>query len=329
MKIAQFEYQGAPFIGVQSRFGTRAERVSAESRILVPTDPDFIGMSERDWGNRWINYTKAAAAYSMIEHNRFSDPVASLEEFIRSGGLNLEEMNRVGKFIARHRLEQRVAIDKKAILKAPIARPHKIVALGLNYALHAREGNFQLPKEPILFVKVGSSVIGPNEPVRIPRGLGRIDHEVELAVIIGKKATEVKKRDASRYIAGYTIANDVSARDLQSKDLEKKHPWFRSKSFDTFTPLGPWIVTADEIKPPVHLNLECRVNGKIRQKSNTRDMVFDIPTQIEFISRYITLEPGDIISTGTPEGIGPITHGDTIVCRIEGIGELKNPVRFR
>jgi 5-oxopent-3-ene-1,2,5-tricarboxylate decarboxylase/2-hydroxyhepta-2,4-diene-1,7-dioate isomerase len=156
-----------------------------------------------------------------------------------------------------------------------------------------------------------------------------MDHEVELAVVIGKKAKAVKKKDAFKYVAGYTICNDVSARDLQTKDIAAKLPWFRSKSFDTFSPLGPWIVTADEFVPPIHVNVECRVNGKVRQKANTRDLVFDIPTVIEFISRYITLEPGDIISTGTPAGIGPITHGDSVACRIEKIGELQNPVRFR
>jgi 2-keto-4-pentenoate hydratase/2-oxohepta-3-ene-1,7-dioic acid hydratase in catechol pathway len=156
-----------------------------------------------------------------------------------------------------------------------------------------------------------------------------MDHEVELAVIIGRRATAVKKKEALSYVAGYTILNDVTARELQTSDLEKKHPWFRSKSYDTFTPLGPWIVTADEIGAPIELRLECSVNGKVRQKSNTRNMVFDVLTQIEFISRLITLEPGDIISTGTPHGIGPIEDGDEVVCRIQNIGELRNPVRDR
>jgi 2-keto-4-pentenoate hydratase/2-oxohepta-3-ene-1,7-dioic acid hydratase in catechol pathway len=208
-------------------------------------------------------------------------------------------------------------------------RPRKIVALGLNYVLHVKEGSFDLPKEPILFVKVGSSVVGPGEAVRIPRNLGRMDHEVELAVVIGKRATEVAKKDAYDYVAGYTIINDVSARSLQTKDLEKRHPWFRTKSFDTFTPMGPWMVTADEIRPPVRLNLECRVNGSLRQKANTRDLLFDIPSVIAFITRYITLDPGDVISTGTPAGIGPIRGGDSMTCTIQKIGKLTNPVRYR
>jgi len=298
VKIAQFEHPDGACIGIQLR-------------------------------GRWINYTKAEAAYSLVVHNMHIEPMTSLAKLIQSRGFDLEEFKTVVEFVKKHRLEKRLELDKNVVLKAPIQCPPKIVALGLNYALHAKEGNYQVPEEPIIFVKAGSSVIGPNETVRIPRGLGRMDHEVELAVIIGKKATEVTKRDAYKYVAGYAIANDVSARDLQAKDIEKRRPWFRSKSFDTFTPLGPWIVTTDEIKPPVHLKLECRVQGKIRQKSNTSDMIFDIPTQIEFISKHITLEPGDVISTGTPEGIGPITDGDTVVCRIDRIGELRNPVQYR
>jgi 2-keto-4-pentenoate hydratase/2-oxohepta-3-ene-1,7-dioic acid hydratase in catechol pathway len=178
-------------------------------------------------------------------------------------------------------------------------------------------------------MKAGSSVIGPGETVLLPGGLGRMDHEVELAVVIGRRATAVKKKDAMSFVAGFTVLNDVTARELQSKDLEQKHPWFRSKSFDTFTPLGPWIVSVDEFVTPIRLNLECRVNGNVRQKANTGSMVFDVPTQIDFISKLITLEPGDIISTGTPHGISQIKDGDEVVCRIEKIGELKNPVRDR
>lgn len=298
MKVAQWEHKGEKCIGVELN-------------------------------GRWMDYSRAEAAFSLMERNTPKEPRKSLGELIQRGEFNVRELNTVLRFVEKLNLQDRFEIDKKAVLKAPIERPPKIVALGLNYALHAAEGNFKVPEEPIIFSKAGSSVIGPGETVRIPKGLGRMDHEVELAVIIGAKATEVKKKHAYEYVAGYTIANDVSARDLQMKDIEKKHPWFRSKSFDTFTPLGPWIITADEFQPPLHLDLECRVNGTVRQQANTRDMIFDIPAQIEFITKYITLEPGDIISTGTPQGIGPITHGDTMVCRIERIGELKNPVRYR
>lgn len=278
---------------------------------------------------RWINYTDAEAAYTSITHKVVVEPTTTILDLLEDGRFDHLEFKAVLQFLKQHRLENQYLIGKDVVLKAPIMRPPKIIALGLNYVLHAKEGHFQVPKEPIIFAKAGSSVIGPNETVFLPRGMGRMDHEVELAVVIGRRATEVKKKNAYKYVAGYTIANDVTARDLQRNDLKVQHPWFRSKSFDTFTPVGPWIVTLDEIKHPVHLNLECRVNGKIRQKANTRDLVFDIPTVIEFITKHITLDPGDIISTGTPEGIGPIKHGDTMVCRIKNIGDLVNPVRNR
>ena len=287
------------------------------------------GLVAVDLDGKWINYSKAFASYHLLEHDIAVRQPESITEMLQLGIWSANNMKAIVSHVKKNRLQRYLLLPNDAVLRAPIARPPKIVALGLNYVLHAKEGNFEVPKEPILFVKVGSSVIGPNETIRIPRGLGRMDHEAELAVVICRTATEVKRKDADKYIAGYTICNDVSARDLQTKDIAAKHPWFRSKSFDTFSPIGPWIVTADEFRPPVHVGVECRVNGKVRQKANTRDLVFDIPTTIEFITKYITLEPGDIISTGTPEGIGPIRHGDTVVCRVERIGELKNPVRYR
>lgn len=278
---------------------------------------------------KWLNYSTALSVHSLVVDNTLLVPPATIAELLIDGRFDPSEMRTVLAFVRKANLRNALAIERDAVLRAPIERPPKIVALGLNYALHAKEGNFQVPKEPIIFVKAGSSVVGPGEVVKIPRGMGRMDHEVELAVVIGKQATGVKKKDAGKYIAGYTVCNDVTARDLQMSDIEKKHPWFRSKSFDTFTPMGPWIVTADAIKTPLRLNVECRVNGKIRQRANTRDLVFDIPTIIQFVTRHIILEPGDVISTGTPEGIGPLKGGDTVVCRVEQVGELRNPVRYR
>lgn len=277
----------------------------------------------------WINYSDAEAAYTAITQRVVVEPTTTILKLLEDGRFDPAEFKAVLKFLKQHKLQAHYAISKDAVLKAPILRPPKIVALGLNYALHAKEGNAAVPAEPIIFMKAGSSVVGPNDTILLPGGLGRMDHEVELAVIIGKRTTAVKKKEAMNVVAGFSVLNDVTARELQTKDLEQKHPWFRSKSFDTFTPIGPWIVTTDEIATPIRLNLECRVNGKVRQKSNTGSMVFDVPTQIEFISKFITLEPGDILSTGTPHGIGSIKDGDEVLCRIENIGELKNPVRDR
>jgi 5-oxopent-3-ene-1,2,5-tricarboxylate decarboxylase/2-hydroxyhepta-2,4-diene-1,7-dioate isomerase len=278
---------------------------------------------------RWIDYTKAASVHTLLVRGLGMLPRTTIEQLLSRGEFDEQQFHDVAAFVRKTSLQRHLQLPPSARLCAPLLRPGKIVALGLNYALHVKEGSFAVPKEPIIFVKAGSSVIGPGETVRLPRGMGRMDHEVELAVVIGRTAREVKKRHAWHAVAGYTICNDVTARSLQTADINNRYPWFRSKSFDTFTPLGPWIVTKEEIGIPVHLAIECRVNGKIRQKANTRALLFGIPAIIEFITRYITLDPGDIISTGTPEGIGPIRHGDTVACRIEHIGELRNPVRYR
>jgi 2-keto-4-pentenoate hydratase/2-oxohepta-3-ene-1,7-dioic acid hydratase in catechol pathway len=212
------------------------------------------------------------------------------------------------------------------VVYLPLLRPGKIICLGLNYRSHAIEGNWQIPGEPVYFEKSSSTVIAHKTPIKIPKDIGRVDPEVELAVIIGKQCRKISPENAGRYIAGYTILNDVTARTIQKKDQEMKYPWFRSKSMDTFCPVGPWLVTADEIGPRADLKITLRVNGKIRQDSSTGRMIFQVPEILAQITRYLTLEPGDIISTGTPEGIGPILPGDTVECEIEGIGVLTNPV---
>ncbi len=208
----------------------------------------------------------------------------------------------------------------------PLLQPGKIICLGLNYSEHARETNTPLPQEPLYFEKSVSAVIAHNQSVLYPPNLGRIDPEVELAFILGRRATAVKKDEARKYIAGYTVLNDVTARDLQGKDVKNSHPWYRSKSLDTFCPIGPWIVTTDEVDPTEPLAVQLRVNGEVRQNSSTRHLIFDIPTLISTISQLITLEPGDIISTGTPHGIAPIYPGDVMEAEVEKIGILKNPI---
>ena len=205
-------------------------------------------------------------------------------------------------------------------------KPDKIICLGLNYTEHARETAIDLPKEPIYFVKANSAVIAHEQPIIYPDGLGRIDPEGEVAVIINRRAKEVTEEEAPEYIGGYTILNDVTARDMQAKDMQNKHPWFRSKSLDTFCPIGPWIVTANEILPDESLKLRLSVNGEVRQDSSTKYLVFRIPALISRVSALMTLEPGDVISTGTPEGIAPIYPGDVVEMEVEKIGILRNQV---
>ena len=200
-----------------------------------------------------------------------------------------------------------------------IETPSKIVCVGLNYRDHAAEQNKPLPKEPMIFIKPSTAVIRNGEPIRIPPGVGRVDHEAELGVVIGKIAYRVSKERALDYVRGVTCVNDVTARELQARDVQ----YTRAKGFDTFAPIGPVIATGYDGRP---LAVEGIVNGEVRQSSSTRELIFQVDHLIWFISSVMTLLPGDIIATGTPSGIGPLKAGDTVTIRVEGIGELTNPV---
>jgi 2-keto-4-pentenoate hydratase/2-oxohepta-3-ene-1,7-dioic acid hydratase in catechol pathway len=206
-------------------------------------------------------------------------------------------------------------------LLAPVT-PSKIVCVGLNYKDHAAEVNKPLPPEPLLFIKPSTSVIGPGETIVIPPGVGRVDHEAELAVVIGRRASRVNEADAAACILGLTCVNDVTARDLQVKGAG----YTTAKGFDTFAPVGPCIATGIDYNRADGLTVEGFVNGDRRQASSTRELIFPIPRLIAFISAIMTLLPGDIISTGTPSGIGPLTAGDRVTIKVEGVGELTNPV---
>lgn len=208
-----------------------------------------------------------------------------------------------------------------------VARPSKIVCIGLNYAKHAAESGMDNPKEPVVFFKSTSALCGPNDDVIIPKNSEKTDWEVELAVIIGKKASYVEEADAMNYVAGYCVHNDYSERSFQ---LERGGQWVKGKSNDTFAPLGPYFVSADEVADPQNLNLWLKLNGKKIQDSNTNDMIFDIKHIISYLSNFMTLLPGDVISTGTPSGVGlgfkpPVylKTGDVVELGIEGLGTQK------
>jgi len=239
------------------------------------------------------------------------------ETFFREGWLEkVAEVKNPGR-----KIEVRIA--------SPIHRPSKIICLGKNYAEHAKEGGFENPEKPLLFCKTPNALSGPYDPIILPRSSGQVDWEVELAVIIGREGKRINKTDALDYVAGFTVMNDVSGRQAQFSDSQ----WFRGKSFDSFAPAGPFIVTPDEIDDVNNLRLTARVDGEIMQDGNTRDMIFDIRAIIENISEDITLIPGDIISTGTPAGVGifrdpPVVlkPGNVVECRIEQIGAIINKV---
>lgn len=202
----------------------------------------------------------------------------------------------------------------------PPVKPSKIVCIGLNYIDHAKELNMPLPEEPVIFLKPPSAVIGHEDFIELPKQSKRIDYEGELAVVIGKKCKNVSRDEALEYVMGYTCFNDVTARDLQCKDGQ----WTRAKSFDTFAPIGPYVAC---FRDASNLKIETILNGTVVQSSSTSNLIFDVPTLIEFISSIMTLNRGDVIATGTPAGVGELKSGDVVEVRIEKIGVLRNYVR--
>ena len=244
------------------------------------------------------------------------------EQFFETDGLT-----RLAAFIKDAELPQ-VADDVR--LGSPIARPSKIICIGLNYADHAHETNAPLPPEPVLFMKATTAIVGPFDDIVVPKNSVKTDWEVELAVVIGKKASYVDEAGAMDYIAGYVLHNDVSEREFQ---LERNGTWDKGKGCDTFAPLGPFLATADEIEDPHNLNLWLKVNGEIMQNGTTSNFIFNLPQIISYTSQFMTLLPGDIISTGTPAGVGlgmkpPVylKPGDVVELGIDNLGESKQNV---
>ena len=220
-----------------------------------------------------------------------------------------------GDAFGRYELGAEVALETSALL--PPVRPSKVVAIGLNYRDHAAEMNKPLPAEPLMFMKPSTAVIGPGADIRLPMWAGEIHHEAEMAVVISRRASRVGASDAMAHVLGIACANDVTARALQKQDVQ----YTRAKGFDTFAPLGPCVALGLD---PSSLGIEGLVNGTVRQSSSTRELIFPVPELIAFVSRVMTLLPGDVILTGTPSGVGPLTPGDTFTVRIEGVGELSN-----
>lgn len=216
-------------------------------------------------------------------------------------------------------------------LQAPIDNPEKIICIGLNYADHAAESGMPIPDEPIVFSKYASSIIGPDANIVVPSASSQVDYEVELVVVIGKRGRNISEGDALDHVAGYTVGHDVSARDYQ---LEKPGgQWMMGKTFDTFAPIGPDLVTTDDVPDPHNLGIRCILNGETVQDSNTSQLIFSVPKLIAYLTHIFTLTAGDLIFTGTPPGVGMgrepqlwLKHGDHVICEIDGLGRLKNPV---
>jgi len=253
----------------------------------------------------------------------------SLEDLI-SSGWRIDEAERLIEETSEKKIMQISVNKKEATLKAPILYPSKIICLGLNYRGHVEETGAKIPEEPIIFMKPRTSIIGPDEPIVKPIFVKKMDYEAELAIVVGKKGKRISVAEADEYIFGYTAFNDISARDIQFKDGQ----WTRGKSFDTFAPIGPCITMSSQIGDPMNLRLVTRVNGEVRQNSSTSNMIFNVYEIVYHLSRVMTLEPCDIIATGTPEGIAAfmkpqprfLQPGDVVEVEVENIGVLRNIV---
>ncbi|NNV06399.1 fumarylacetoacetate hydrolase family protein [Geobacillus sp. C56-T2] len=245
---------------------------------------------------------------------------------LEGGEKSLEEAQKAVEFALAHGL----TIDRAHVkMEAPVLKPNKIICVGHNYREHILEMKRELPEYPVIFAKFSNAIIGPEDDIPLPPITSQLDYEAEFAFVIGKRARNVKQADALEYVAGYTIVNDVTARDLQRRTIQ----WLQGKTLDGSAPMGPWLVTKDEIPDPHSLEISLTVNGEERQRSNTKNLVFNVHYLVEFLSHIMTLEPGDVICTGTPGGVGVarnpqvfLQHGDIVRIEVENIGVLENRV---
>jgi acylpyruvate hydrolase len=278
------------------------------------------------FGDTCFDITKAIGD-DLLEFPRV---VFTIEEVLQvKDGLSLLEDQLSHLERASSGIQSYLFPESEITFRTPITRPQKLIGIGLNYKDHVEETKSQTPKQPLLFGMYANAIIGPGESIIIPPVSKQVDYEAELGVIIGRKAHHVSRKDALDHVAGYTIIHDVSARDLQFSDGQ----WLRAKSFDTFAPIGPYLVTKNTLGDGDGLAIELRLNGKTMQKSNTRNLIFKVPDLVSYISEVMTLEVGDVIATGTPGGVGFVRNpqvfmkpGDVVEIEIEGIGLLRNPV---
>jgi 5-oxopent-3-ene-1,2,5-tricarboxylate decarboxylase/2-hydroxyhepta-2,4-diene-1,7-dioate isomerase len=269
-----------------------------------------------------LDYSRAYQVYRLIRDGVAVAPPDSLVDLMEQGLLDRRHLEGIREFVEKHNLAHDLMIPGEVRLAAPVSRPDKVIAMSTNYPFPGEPP----PSQPTFFFKLGSTVIGPDEPIIHHQGIGRVDPEVELAVVMGKQAAFVPAERAFDYVAGYTVCNDVTARGRQTEDWNSGRLWTYTKNVDGFCPLGPYLVTPDEIPNPHDLRVTTRVNGEVRQDDNTANLVYKIPRLIEHISALLTLMPGDVISTGTPPGEDPINPGDVVEVEVERVGVLRNPV---
>ncbi len=279
-----------------------------------------------EYEKRRYNFSRVWQIFKEIRNSPRTPDYFFIQMMIETGNFSREVFTEVIEEVKNFRGLDDLVIRHDINWDVPIQRPTKILCLGRNYAAHAAEFGGDVPEEPMFFAKLPSALLASEGSIRLPANIGRVDHEIELAVIIGQQASHVKKSKAMQMVAGYSIANDISARALQKKAKEKGHPWTLCKGMDTFLPMGPYVIPADAVVEPHNLDMELTVNNETKQKSTTANMVFKIPELIAYITQYITLYPGDIICTGTPEGVSPLNPGDIVQAKIDGLGVLRNRV---
>lgn len=315
MKLVTFES------GKQLRVGV------VEGRFVVDVNGALAFFAKRKAPEERIG-----AAVKVV--HRLGGPPRDMTDLLGRPGEYQKALGVVTSAVARLRTQKKSLRPlftplASARLRAPIGRPSKITCVGLNYADHAREQGLEPPDKPIFFLKSVNTICGPGDPIRLPPSSTQVDYEAEFAVVIGKSGSRIPVEEAYDYVAGYTILNDVSEREMQFGDKQ----WYRGKSCDTFAPTGPWIVTADEVPDPHNLRISLTLNGQTMQDSNTSNLIFNVPHLISYLSRSVTWEVGDLISTGTPPGVGVfrkppvfLKPGDSVSVTVERLGTLTNPV---
>jgi 2-keto-4-pentenoate hydratase/2-oxohepta-3-ene-1,7-dioic acid hydratase in catechol pathway len=327
MKLATFEYNGKKFPGALVE-GEMILNVPRAARALGLHDVSGFESIEAILSNGLLENVKRIVSHYVKRKPLTSDRPADVQTSSPRRNDNRRQ---------RRRDINLLLLDEVRLL-SPIQKPGKVLLAAVNYLTHGKEQGSALPKAPYMFTKFPSCIIGPLDPIIVPRSSSNVDYEIELDVVIGKKGKYVSRKDAMEYVAGFTILNDISFRDFQFSTGEDTktslgYNWVMGKALDASCPIGPYLVLKDEIEDPYSLMMELRVNGEVRQKERAREMLFKIEDFIEYISNGITLEPGDIISTGTPAGVAVfsgkpfLTEGDIVEAEIEGIGILTNPVK--
>jgi 2-keto-4-pentenoate hydratase/2-oxohepta-3-ene-1,7-dioic acid hydratase in catechol pathway len=276
-------------------------------------------------GDRWIDATRAWRDYNEFVEERTAARLNDVGCLIAAGLMTRSGYRRLTEFVQRHGRVNDYVVPGEPPFCQPLT-PGKIIAIGRNYAKHAAELGNECPEEPMFFNKIPSICIGPEQAIEHPEWVGRVDYEGELALVIGRSGRNITEEEADSYIAGYTLLNDVTARALQNLDKERGYPWTRAKNMETFCPVGPVVAYRESLPWPLEVDITTRVNGEVRQHSNTRYFLFSAARLIAYVSRYVALHPGDLIATGTPEGVGELHPGDVVEVEIPQIGVLRNPV---